>query len=263
MVGDVVGRPGRRLLTEHLDGLKQQHQIDVTVVNGENAAGGVGINPKTATELFRAGADIITTGNHVWDQPQAIGLLRTTPQVVRPLNYPPGTPGSGIFTFDVNDKERVSVINVHGRVFMDTLFDCPFRAVEALLPELQLEHSDVNHHIVVDFHGEATSEKQAFAHCFDGQITAMIGTHTHVQTNDPTVLPGGTGFLTDVGMTGPSRGVIGVESRRVIDRFYSQMPVRFEVAKGPRMINAVLISCEVVGGRSKATALQLIQTHYE
>ncbi len=257
LVGDVVGRPGRKVLGEHLSSLRQHHCIDLCIANGENAAGGLGITEKTADQIFSAGVDIITSGNHIWDRKDAIRYIERQPRLLRPANYPRGTPGEGVYLHRENNSVPVTVVNVHGRVFIETRFSCPFRATERVL------QSRGEGAVVVDLHGEATSEKQAYAHYFDGEVTAVVGTHTHVQTADARILPGGTAYITDVGMTGPSDGVIGVDADRVIEKFYTQMPVRFEVADGPTMINAVRIDIEVGEGKPLATDIEPISIHFE
>ncbi len=238
-IGDVVGRSGRRLLKERLPGIRREFATTLVVANGENASGGVGIGEKSARELFAAGVDVITTGNHVWDVRGSLEYVPTEPRILRPLNYPPGTPGRGYGLFNTSSGREVMVVNLHGRVFINTNFDCPFRAMERVLQDFEGAPGTP---ILVDLHGEATSEKIAFGHAFDGRVAAVVGTHTHVQTNDARLLPRGTAYVTDLGMTGPADGVIGVKADIVVERFYSQIPSRFKVASGPRMLNAALLT---------------------
>lgn len=261
VVGDVVGKPGRKVLRENLQTLRDRARVDLCIANGENAAGGLGITEKTAVQIFDSGVDIITSGNHIWDRKDAIQYIERQPRLLRPINYPEGTPGRGSHLHREQDFPPVVVVNVHGRVFIETEFACPFRAMERILRYYREQVGPVA--VIADLHGEATSEKQAFAHYFDGQVAAVVGTHTHVQTADARILPGGTAFITDVGMTGPSDGVIGVEADKVIEKFYTQMPVRFEVAGGATMINAVRIDLETEGDRSLTTDIEPINLHFE
>jgi len=246
-IGDVVGRPGRRLLVESLPSLIEDLSCDVVVANGENAAGGAGITEQTADEIFRAGVDVITTGNHVWDRREVEEYIRTEPRLLRPLNFPRGVPGRGLCLMEKGRFPPLAVINAHGRSFMDVDFDCPFRAVDDVLPAV----TQVTPLVLIDFHAEATSEKQAFAWHFDGRVSAVMGTHTHVQTADARVLPGGTAYVTDVGMVGPQDAVLGMEVESVVERFRTQMPIRFNVARtGPRMLNAMVITLDQATGKA-------------
>ncbi|MFO8059863.1 MAG: TIGR00282 family metallophosphoesterase [Bacillota bacterium] len=256
IIGDVVGRPGRRILRDELPAIREAHGIDVVIANGENAAGGAGITAKTAGEIFSAGVDVITSGNHIWDQREAIQYIEQQPRLLRPINYPGGTPGRGHYLIEREGSCPLAVVNVHGRVFIDTGFSCPFRAMEQMLARLGEAA------IVVDFHAEATSEKGAFARHFDGRVDAVIGTHTHVQTADAQLLPGGTAYVTDVGMTGSSEGILGVRSEPVIRRFLTQMPVRFEVAGGDRMINAALLDLTLEDARPRVRGISLVNEAY-
>ena len=242
MIGDVVGRPGRRALEMFVPGLRKQHGIDVVIANGENAAGGFGITTDTADEIFRAGVDVITTGNHIWDQREIIPHLDEGLPILRPLNYPPGSPGRGYLV-----KNSVLVINVMGRVFMDAL-DCPFRGVDSVLESV----TPLPKVIVVDLHAEATSEKQAMAWYLDGRVSLEVGTHTHVPTADPRIMPKGTAAVTDVGMAGPSLSVIGMEPASVIEKFLTQTPRRFTVAGGPVKMNAVLVDVDGSTGKARS-----------
>jgi metallophosphoesterase (TIGR00282 family) len=250
LCGDVVGRSGREAVLRHLPALRQQLSLDFVIVNGENAAHGFGITDKIAREFYESGVDVITTGNHVWDQREAIEYLAEDVPILRPINYPPGVPGSGCIEIEVG-KHCLAVVNVQGRVFMRPLDD-PFRAMDDLLPHLR----DTSH-ILVDLHAEATGEKEALAFHLDGRVSAVVGTHTHVPTADARVLPKGTAYITDVGMVGPLDSVIGVQPGPVIQRYMTQMYHRHETARGPVAFNAVLIDINDVTGR--ATNISLLQ----
>ncbi|MEE8412811.1 MAG: TIGR00282 family metallophosphoesterase, partial [Acidobacteriota bacterium] len=226
-VGDVVARAGRRILKGGLRAIRASHAPDLIIVNGENASRGRGLTPQCSEEIFRAGADVITSGNHVWDRREVLPLLEREPRVLRPANYPDPAPGSGVYLFDHLAAGPVAVVNLMGRLFMPAVDD-PFRAADEILDELQGRAALV----VIDFHAEATSEKIAFGWHVDGRVTAVIGTHTHIPTADESVLPGGTAYITDVGMTGPYDSVIGVDKTAVIERFRTQRPVRFSPAEG-------------------------------
>ncbi len=252
MVGDVVGKPGRRALKLWLAGLVSQFGIDVVVVNGENSAGGLGLTSKVIDELFRYGVHVITTGNHVWDKKEMVTEIMNWQGIVRPANYPPGVPGEGWLVHALPTGERLAVVNISGRVFMDNL-DCPFQVMERLLPQVR-EQTPA---ILVDVHAEATSEKLAIAWFLDGRVSAVVGTHTHVQTADERILPNGTAYLTDVGMTGPYDGIIGMKRDVVMRRFLYQMPQRFEVASGPVQLNAVVV--EIDGDTGRAVGIERIR----
>ncbi len=247
-IGDVVGRPGRGAVGELIGRVKRQHQVDLVIANGENSAGGVGITRKVADELFHAGVDLVTSGNHIWDKREALDLLTEERRIIRPANYPPGTPGRGFCTAEVGmPPRRVLVINVLGRTFMPDL-DCPFRTLQQLLVD-EAKPGDV---IVVDVHAEATSEKGALARFLDGRVAAVLGTHTHVQTADERLLPQGTAFISDVGMVGPRDSILGVQIEPVLQKFLTALPVRFEVASGPVMANAVYLSINPATGLATA-----------
>ena len=247
-VGDVVGAPGRRIVRTRLKGLKRDLGADLTIVNGENAAGGAGLTTATAEELFSAGAEVITTGNHVWDKREVLGLLEREPRVLRPANYPAGSPGRGV-TVVTSAGVKVAVVNLMGRVFMP-LTDDPFAAVDRLLTELR----DETRIVIVDFHAEATSEKSAFAWFLDGRVSAVLGTHTHVATADARVLPGGTAFITDVGMTGPFDSVIGVKKEQAIERFRTSRSIPYETAEGDVRLTGVILDVDPHSGRATAIA---------
>ena len=247
-VGDVYGKPGRRVLGTHLPTIRDAY--DFIIVNGENAAGGFGLNRESAQAIFKAGAGCITLGNHTWNNKE-VHMLFEDGRVIRPLNYPPGAPGAGFTTFTVGG-ERLTVVNLLGRVYMDPNVDNPFSVMEELLARPDLGT------VFVDFHAEATSEKIAFARHFDGRVAAVIGTHTHVATADTRVLPGGTAFQADAGMTGPYESIIGADPEGPIARFLTGLPHRYVVAEGPAQLNAVAIDLE--GGR--ATRIERV-THLE
>jgi 2',3'-cyclic-nucleotide 2'-phosphodiesterase len=243
-IGDVVGRPGRTALRHLLPGLVEEWGADFTIVNGENSASGYGISARTAGELLEAGADCITTGNHVWAQKETLTLVEEEPRILRPANYPPGTPGRGSDVYQARNGLRVGVMNLLGRVFMAAL-DCPFRRGDEELERL----NDASDLIVVDFHAEATSEKRAYAEYVDGRVAAVVGTHTHVQTADEQILPRGTGFITDCGMTGPCDSIIGAEKGIIIQRFLTGLPAKFEVPKQAAcVLEGVSLDCDETRG---------------
>jgi 2',3'-cyclic-nucleotide 2'-phosphodiesterase len=240
-VGDVVAGLGRRTLAALLPALRDEHQPDFVVVNGENAAGGVGITRKTARELLELGVDAITLGNHAYRHREVYGYLDDEPRIVRPANYPKGSPGRGHTVVESNGV-RLGVINLSGQVFLEAVRS-PFSEADALLAELR-EKTDA---VLVDMHAEATSEKVALGWYLDGRVTAVVGTHTHVPTADARVLPGGTAYVTDVGMTGPRGGVIGVKREQAIERFLTLTQVRFETADEDPWLNAVLVEADADG----------------
>jgi len=246
-IGDIVGQPGRRVVKELVPKLREQHGIDLVVANGENAAGGSGITPKTAHEIFSAGVDIMTCGDHLWDQKEVTELLANEKRFVRPLNYPSGTPGQGSVIFKGENLPPVGIINLQGRTFMPPL-DNPFPYA---LTEVE-RVGQITKIILVDFHAEATSEKIALARMLDGKISAFIGTHTHVQTADEQIFPGGTAFLCDAGFTGPHESVIGREIEPVVKRFLTNQPQKFEVASERVFLQGVIIEIDEQSGRAKA-----------
>jgi len=221
LLGDVFGQPGREAVKAHLPALRRELAVDMAIVNAENAAHGFGLTEKIAGELYEAGADILTTGNHVWDQREIIPYIERDPRVLRPANFPPGTPGSGTRLQALSDGRTVLVVNLMGRLFMDALDD-PFRALDAAIDGQGLGRGITA--IIVDFHGEATSEKTAFGHFCDGRVSAVIGTHSHVPTADHQVLPGGTAYISDLGMCGAYDSVIGLEKHASVRRFVTRMP---------------------------------------
>jgi metallophosphoesterase (TIGR00282 family) len=246
-IGDIIGKPGRKAVEEVLPGLYSEYNIDLVVGNGENAAGGLGLTPNTAEELFAAGIDVITTGNHIWAYKEIIPYLDSELPVLRPLNYPPTNPGRGYLL-----KKKALIANLVGRVFIGN-FDCPFRAMDQLLAEVK--HESIP--IIVDFHAEATSEKVAMGRYLDGRVSAVLGTHTHVGTIDAHILPGGTAYVTDIGMVGPADSVIGDDPDSVIDRFLTQVPSRLSVGKGKVNFDAILV--EVDENTGKAVDIKRIQ----
>ncbi len=242
----MVGHPGREALRARLKHLVAQHRIDFVIANGENAAGGLGLTRETAQELFETGVHVLTSGNHIWKQKEAVQLVEEEPRVLRPANYPSLCPGRGAGVFLAPGGQKVGVLNINGRTFMEPL-DCPFAATDRELPPLQ-ERTKV---VVVDIHAEATSEKIALGWYLDGRVSAVLGTHTHVQTADERVLPQGTAYLTDVGMTGPRDSVLGVGVKSVVSRFRTGMPHRFELAPGPVLINAVMVDIDEDTGEAR------------
>jgi metallophosphoesterase (TIGR00282 family) len=251
-IGDVVGKIGRQTVGALLPGLTHKYNLDFVIANGENAAGGFGINEKTASELFDYGVHVITTGNHIWDKREALSYITKENRILRPINYPSGVPGTGSIVITLPGKKKIAVINVLGRVFMN-LLDCPFRTTLREVEQL----STITNIIIVDIHAEATSEKTAFGYYMDGKISAVIGTHTHVQTADEKILPEGTAYITDVGMTGPEVSVIGIEKDQIIERFLNHMPRKFDVAQGKGLLSAVVLEIDKDSGR--ATAIQRLQ----
>jgi metallophosphoesterase (TIGR00282 family) len=246
LIGDVVGSPGRDTLKRCVSLARDQHGVDLCIANGENAAGGFGLTAQTADEMFATGIDFITSGNHIFDKRDFKTYLEASDRVIRPANYPPGVPGRG-WGVIVHDGIRVGVLNLMGRTFMPPVDD-PFRVADSALADL----ADRAQIVVVDVHAEATSEKVALGHFLDGRVAAVYGTHTHVQTADEQILPGGTAYLTDVGMTGPTEGVIGMEAGPVLDRFTTGFSERFSVQKtGSKQFCAAVVSIDVASGRAK------------
>jgi hypothetical protein len=240
MVGDVVGKPGRNAISALLPKLRDKHSIDLIIANGENAAGGIGLTPDTAQEFFQSGVDVITSGNHIWQHKELLPYLENEPRLLRPLNMPPGVPGMGYVI-----TEKVMVVSLLGRVFIGH-FDCPFRAMDQLLEEINPKPPI----ILVDFHAEATAEKVALGWYLDGRVSAVLGTHTHVGTIDARVLPKGTAFVSDVGMVGAIDSVIGDDIDSVIERFLTLMPHRLSVGKGNTLFNSVLVHVDEDNGKA-------------
>jgi metallophosphoesterase (TIGR00282 family) len=235
-IGDVIGSPGRQALVRKLDRLIDRHQVDLVVANGENAAAGFGLTPDVARELFEVGVDVLTSGNHIWDKREIYPYLDDQFHLLRTANYPGDAPGRGSGILATSAGLKDGVINLEGRIFMNPL-ECPFRTADRLISELRRETKV----ILVDFHAEATSEKMALGHYLDGRVSAVIGTHTHVQTADEQILPGGTAYLTDAGMTGARDSVIGINKEIAVGKFLSQLPARFEVAKKNPVLNGALV----------------------
>lgn len=253
-IGDIVGKVGRLAVKGLLPAIVSRYKIDLVIANGENAAGGFGITEKIAIELFSYGIHILTSGNHIWDKKDSIPYISKENRLIRPLNYPPGVPGYGSVIYTIQGL-KVAVLNLSGRVFMSSI-DCPFRTGIAEIERLRAETSI----IIIDFHAEATSEKIAFGYYVDSKVSAVIGTHTHVQTADEKILPGGTAYITDVGMTGPAVSVIGVNKEQIIERFLLQMPQKFETASGDGVLSGIVT--EIDDKTGKASAIQRLQLTY-
>src|SRR5436189_4690806 len=238
-LGDIVGEPGRSAVIARLPELKEKYALDFIIVNGENTAGGRGITGKITIDLLRAGVSVITTGDHIWDQKEIFGFIDTEPRLLRPINYPEGAPGHGAIVLETA-KGKVGVINVQCRTFMLPILENPFHAMEAAIAKMRTETSV----IVVDVHGETTSEKIALARFLDGKVSAVLGTHTHVQTADEQIFPGGTAFLCDAGFTGPHESVIGREIEPIIKRFMTNLPQRFSVASGRVLLQGAIVTVD-------------------
>ena len=252
-IGDIFGRPGRTIVREHLAALMKEHAVDLCIANGENAAGGFGLTPQIAEEFFDLGIDVITTGNHVWDKRELVDYFNSAVdepysparRVLRPANYPAGTPGVGVYEGTTRGGVAYAVVNLQGRVFMANIDD-PFRVADKLLEKITAKV------IFVDFHAEATSEKVALGWYLTGRVTAVIGTHTHIPTADTRVLPGGTAYQTDVGMTGPYDSVIGVQKEQILQRFLTSLPARFEAAMNDVRFCAVLVESDESTGKARS-----------
>jgi metallophosphoesterase (TIGR00282 family) len=245
-VGDIFGSPGRRIVADHVEDIVRANQIDLAIANAENAAGGFGITPSIAEDLFALGLDVLTSGNHVWDKRELYDYLNRQPRLLRPANYPDG-PGHGLVTVKARNGVECAVINLQGRTYMPST-DCPFRKADLLLsqidPAIKVRF--------VDFHAEVTSEKMAMGWYLDGRVSAIVGTHTHVPTADTRILPGGTAYQTDCGMTGPYRSVIGVDTETILQRFLSGMPVRMEAAKQGAELHSVIVDVDEETGKARA-----------
>lgn len=246
VIGDIIGKPGRKAVINLLPKLKRKHRLDIVIANGENAAGGMGITPKIVEELYYSGIDIITSGNHVWKHKEIYGTLDKDPTLLRPANYPPKVPGKGSCIFSTEKGDKVGILNLMGRVFLAEL-DCPFRKadeeIEKLSPETKV--------IIVDMHAEITSEKTAMGWYLDGKVSAVVGTHTHIPTADERILPKGTAYITDIGMVGSLDSVIGVKKELALKRFLSQMPIRFEVEKKNVCLQGAVINIDSKTGKAK------------
>jgi 2',3'-cyclic-nucleotide 2'-phosphodiesterase len=251
-LGDIVGRVGRDAVAAALPELRRRLRLDLAIVNAENASHGFGLAPEMARALFEAGADVLTLGNHAWDRREIIPFIATEKRLIRPINFPPATPGAGSVLLTLGDGRRALVLNAMGRLFMEAL-DCPFRATEDLLTRHKL--GATVQAIICDFHAEATSEKAAYAHSFDGRLSLVVGTHTHVPTADHQILPAGTGFMTDAGMCGPYDGVIGMGKQPAIERFWKKMPgERLQPAEGPATLSGVFLETDDTTGLARHIA---------
>jgi len=246
-LGDIVGKPGRRAVCSLVPRLVDREQLDLVIANCENVADGVGVDPKSAHELLAAGVNVLTSGNHVWSKKEIVEFIAEEPRLLRPANFPPAVPGRGWVIGETAAGIPIAVLNLIGRVFMDSV-DCPFQAAERLLPELRARARV----IVVDMHAEATSEKSAMGWFLAGKVSAVLGSHTHVQTADERILPGGTAYVTDAGMCGPIDSVIGVQTQLVLRRFITHMPVRFEVASGPVVLQGAVVDIDAATGHAQS-----------
>lgn len=247
-IGDIIGNAGRKAVSELLNGLIDRNNLDLVIANGENAAGGFGITPQIAEDLFALGIDVITTGNHIWDKKEIIPYIPKQSMLLRPANYPPGVPGFGSVVALAPSGETLGVVNVNGRVFMDALVDCPFRGADKEIEKIKGKTKA----ILVDIHAEATSEKMAMGWYLDGRVSAVVGTHTHVQTADERVLPKGTAFISDAGMTGPLDSVIGIDKTQAIEKFLTQMPRKLEIPAKDIELNGVIIDIDAESGLSRS-----------
>ncbi|SIO14276.1 TIGR00282 family metallophosphoesterase [Halodesulfovibrio marinisediminis] len=250
--GDIVGKPGRLILRKRLASLREEKGADLIIANGENASGGIGLSGDTMRELFGAGIDILTSGNHIWKHKEMYNLLNNEPRIIRPANYPQGAPGSGLVIHKLADGRKIAIMNLLGRTFMDDI-DCPFKKVDELLASIP---EDVCVRII-DFHAEATSEKKALSFYVDGKVSAVIGTHTHVQTADAMILEKGTGYITDAGMCGVEESCLGMDPKVIIDRFMTGLPQRFKIAKGSPHINGLFLNVD--GETGLCTKIELIR----
>ena len=253
LLGDIFGRPGRDMIKEFLPQIQSEYHPDLVIANGENAAGGFGITQAVAEELFSLGIQVITSGNHIWDIRDVYPYLDAEARILRPANYPPNVPGNYRYFATVGEY-KVAVVNLIGRVFMGD-YDCPFRKIDELLSEI----NQVTPITIIDFHGEATSEKQAFGWYVAGRVSVVVGTHTHVPTADARILPGGTAYVTDLGMCGPLDGILGVQREPVINKFLSQLPAHFSVAKGDRQLCGVIVDIDAATGKAE----HIFRIYYE
>ncbi len=244
-IADIIGKPGRLAVSQELHRLVDRYTLDIVIANGENAAGGFGITEETAKELYGCGIHLLTSGNHVWDKKESVDFINREEKLIRPANYPAGAPGRGSAIIQTASGINVAVLNLEGRVFMNPL-DCPFRLADKEVASLR----EITPVVIVDFHAEATSEKMALGAFLDGKVSAVLGTHTHVQTADERLLPGGTAYITDVGMTGSFDSVIGIRKELAVEKFLSQLPVRFEVAKKDIRMNCVAIEIDEISGKA-------------
>jgi hypothetical protein len=262
-IGDIVGAPGRQIVKDHLADIIAQKRIDLVLANCENAASGFGITPRLVEELLDAGIEVLSSGNHIFDRKDIFDYFPHQPRLLRPANYPPENPGSGVFVGTAANSVRYAVLNIQGRVFLPPI-DCPFRTADQELARLPADVKVV----IVDMHAETTSEKQAMGWYLDGRVAAVIGTHTHIATADERVLPGGTAYITDVGMTGPHDSVIGMDKKAIVKKFVTALPVRFEVASGDVQMNTVLLDVDEASGpgptdRARARSIERIRFRSE
>ncbi|MFH0838615.1 MAG: TIGR00282 family metallophosphoesterase [Candidatus Omnitrophota bacterium] len=251
-IGDITGKPGREAVRKLIPKIKKEEHIDFVIGNAENAAGGSGITKEVCDELLQSGLDVLTSGDHIWKKKEVLDIINVETRLLRPLNFPEGAPGRGAYIYEPVEGISVCVINLIGRVFMNTL-DCPFRTIRKELERIK----DKTPLIIVDFHAEATSEKIAMGHFLDGLVSAVLGTHTHVQTADEKILPKGTAYITDLGMTGPYDSVIGRTVEEILERFITQLPTRFQVAENDIQLHGVIVEIETKTGR--ACSIQRIQ----
>ncbi|MEN6411174.1 MAG: TIGR00282 family metallophosphoesterase [Veillonellales bacterium] len=244
LIGDICGRPGRQTAAHFIPKLKEQYQLDLIIANGENSAGGVGITAPVFSELLAMGIQVVTTGNHIWDKKEIFDFIDGANRLIRPANYPPGTPGVGFYVVQIKGL-NVGIVNLAGRVFMPPI-DCPFRAIDSILHEIGGK-CDI---VIIDFHAETTSEKMALGWYLDGKVSCVVGTHTHVQTADERILPKGTAYITDLGMVGPRNGILGVNKEPVLKKFLTGLPVRFSVANGASLFCALILEIDEESGQA-------------
>lgn len=244
-IGDIVGRAGRRAVRELMPVIKEEEEIDFVIANGENAAGGFGITNKVAEELYGYGIDVLTMGNHTWDNKEIFDFIDDDPNLIRPYNYPPGTPGRGYGVYELESGIKIGVVNLLGRIFMDNV-DCPFRSLEELLPDIETDFT------IVDFHAEATAEKIGLGRYFDGEVAAVLGTHTHVQTADEKVLSEGTAYITDLGLTGGVESILGMKEEEPLKQLTTQLPQRFSVATGDTQLTGVIVELNLETGLAES-----------
>ena len=247
-IGDIVARPGREIVRRGVKAVVQRYGIDLVIANAENAAGGAGVTREIVDELLKSGIHVLTSGNHIWDKREVMEFIDRTPRLIRPANYPPGTPGAGSYVWTLDGVGAVGVVNLMGRVFLATIDD-PFAGALREIARVREAGAAI---VIVDFHAEATSEKVAMGWFLDGKVTAVIGTHTHVQTADERLLPAGTAFLTDVGMTGPHDGIIGMDRAGVLARFTTGLPSRFEPATGDARLHAAIVTADAATGQASS-----------
>jgi len=250
ILGDVVGKPGRNILSDYLE--RKKNEYDLVIVNGENAAAGFGLTEKIAKQFYRVGVDAITSGNHIWDKKEMVDYLKKDHKILRPLNYPKGVSGVGWNIFESTNGEKVAVVSLQGRIFMPPI-DCPFQRITEVLDEIRKKTKN----IIVDFHAEATSEKMAMGRFLDGKVTVVFGTHTHIQTSDNRLLDGGTGYITDIGMTGSHDGIIGMTTETVLPRFLTSLPTKFEICNDNVRVNGIEVIIDEYGKCSEINRIDI------